>query len=118
MHKELMKYFFIFLGIFTTTNAYSEFIILDCSKMNDWTDKRDVLYSLQIGTGSKKVIQVFKKNQLQMQLKETESHYEIGQYSDATETELIPLLKVNKQTLVVDYSNKTKESSAIFCRRT
>jgi hypothetical protein len=118
MFKKLVKYFLLLLSLFSTTKIYSEFIILDCSEINNWTDKRDVLYSLQIGTGSKKVIQVFKNNQLQMQLKETASHYEIGQYSDATETELIPLLKVNKETLVVDYSNKTKESSVVYCRRT
>ena len=43
-----------------------------------------------------------------MQLKETDSHYEIGQYIDASESELIPLLKVNKVSLIVDYSNKGK----------
>ena len=118
MFKGPVKYFLLLLSLFSNTKIYSEFIILDCSEINNWTDKRDVLYSLQIGTGSKKVIQVFKKNQLQMQLKETASHYEIGQYSDASETELIPLLKVNKKTLVVDYSNKTRESSTVSCRRT
>jgi hypothetical protein len=53
-----------------------------------------------------------------MQLKETTSHYEIGQYTDATEKDLIPLLKVNKATLMVDYFNKTKKSETIFCRKT
>ena len=55
--------------------------------------------------------------QLKMQLKETTSHYEIGQYTDATEKDLIPLLKVNKATLMVDYSNKTKKPETIFCRK-
>jgi hypothetical protein len=76
-----------------------------------------VLYTLQIGTGSKKVVQLFKRNQLQMQLKETDSHYEIGQYTDASESNLIPLLKVNKSTLIVDYSNKEEEQEIIYCRR-
>jgi len=69
MFKKLVKYFLLLLSLFSTTKIYSEFIILDCSEINNWTDKRDVLYSLQIGTGSKKVIQVFKNNQLQMLIK-------------------------------------------------
>ena len=117
MFKELMKYIFLSLIFLLSSKIYSEFIVLDCSKLNNWTDKRDVLYTLQIGTGSKKVVQVFKRSQLQMQLKETESHYEIGQYTDATENELIPLLKVNKSTLIVDYSNKAKEQGIIYCSR-
>ena len=77
-----------------------------------------MLYTLQIGTGSKKVIQLFKRSQLQMQLKETDSHYEIGQYIDASESELIPLLKVNKVSLIVDYSNKGVKDEVIYCKKT
>jgi len=117
MFKELMKYISLSLIFLLSSKIYSEFIVLDCSKLNNWTDKRDVLYTLQIGTGSKKVVQLFKRSQLQMQLKETDSHYEIGQYTDATENELIPLLKVNKSTLIVDYSNKAKEQGIIYCSR-
>ena len=111
-----MKYISLSLIFLLSSKIYSEFIVLDCSKLNNWTDKRDILYTLQIGTGSNKVLQVFKRNQLQMQLKETDSHYEIGQYTDASESKLIPLLKVNKTTLIVDYSNKEKEQG-IYCRR-
>tara|TARA_B110000495_G_C22761768_1_gene446018 strand:- start:306 stop:662 length:357 start_codon:yes stop_codon:yes gene_type:complete len=117
MFNELMKCISLSLMLVLSSKIYSEFIVLDCSKQNNWTDKKDVLYSLQIGTGSKKVLQVFKRNQLQMQLKETDSHYEIGQYIDASESNLIPLLKVNKATLIVDYSNKEKEQGIIYCRR-
>ena len=118
MFKEIMKYIPLSLIFLLSPKIYSEFIVLDCSKLNNWTDKRDVLYTLQIGTGSKKVLQVFKRNQLQMQLKETESHYEIGQYIDASESELIPLIKINKVSLIVDYSNKGKEDEVIYCKKT
>lgn len=77
-----------------------------------------MLYTLQIGTGSKKVVQLFKRSQLQMQLKETDSHYEIGQYIDSSETELIPLLKINKMSLIVDYSKKGKKDEVIYCKKT
>ena len=117
MLKALTKYISLALIFLLPPKIYSEFIVLDCSKLNNWTDKRDVLYTLQIGTGSKKVLQVFKRNQLQMQLKETESHYEIGQYTDASESNLIPLLKVNKATLIVDYSNQKKGQGIIYCRK-
>jgi len=117
MFKELMKYISLSLIFLLSSKIYSEFIVLECSKLNNWADKRDVLYTLQIGTGSKKVVQLFKRNQLQMQLKETDSHYEIGQYTDASESNLIPLLKVNKSTLIVDYSNKEEEQEIIYCRR-
>jgi len=53
-----------------------------------------------------------------MQLKETDSHYEIGQYIDASESKLIPLLKVNKASLIVDYSNEGKEDEIIYCKKT
>ena len=53
-----------------------------------------------------------------MQLKETGSHFEIGQYIDASESELIPLLKINKASLIVDYSNKGKEDEVIYCKKT
>ena len=112
-----MKYISLSLIFLLSSKIYSEFIVLECSKLNNWADKRDVLYTLQIGTGSKKVVQLFKRNQLQMQLKETDSHYEIGQYTDASESNLIPLLKVNKSTLIVDYSNKEEEQEIIYCRR-
>ena len=113
----IKKNLLIVIILFVSSSIYAEFLILECSKVNDWTDKRDIVYSLQIGTGSKQVIQVFKTRQLKMQLKETTSHYEIGQYTDATENELIPLLKVNKSTLIVDYSNKAKEQGIIYCSR-
>ena len=113
-----MKYISLSLIFFLSSKIYSEFIVLECSKLNNWTDKRDVLYTLQIGTDSKKVIQLFKRSQLQMQLKETDSHYEIGQYIDASETELIPLLKINKTSLIVDYSNKESKEEVIYCKKT
>ena len=113
-----MKYISLSLIFFLSSKIYSEFIVLECSKLNNWTDKRDVLYTLQIGTGSKKVVQLFKRSQLQMQLKETDSHYEIGQYIDSSETELIPMLKINKMSLVVDYSNKGKKDEVIYCKKT
>ena len=118
MFKELMKYISLSLIFLLSSKIYSEFIVLECSKLNNWTDKRDVIYTLQIGTGSKKVLQVFKRNQLQMQLKETDTHYEIGQYIDASESNLIALLKVNTASLIVDYSNKGKEDEVIYCKKT
>jgi len=115
---SIKKNLLIAAVLFVSSSIYAEFFILECSKVEDWTDKRDIVYSLQIGTGSKQVIQVFKKSQLKMQLKETISHYEIGQYTDASETDLIPLLKVNKESLVVDYSNNREVEGLIFCRKT
>ena len=53
-----------------------------------------------------------------MQLKETDTHYEIGQYIDASESNLIALLKVNKTSLIVDYSNEGKEDEVIYCKKT
>ena len=118
MFKKLKEYISWSLIYLLSSKIYSEFIVLECSKLNNWTDKRDVLYTLQIGTGSKKVVQLFKRSQLQMQLKETDTHYEIGQYIDASESNHIALLKVNKASLIVDYSNKRKEDEVIYCKKT
>jgi len=111
------KFIYLLFLSLLSGHVYSEFIILECSKTNNWTDERDLLYKLQIGTGSKKVVQVFKRNQLQMQLKETKTHYELGQYTNGSYEELIPLLKVNKETLMVDFSIGSQNDDPIFCKK-
>ena len=68
---------------------------LDCSRALN--DDRGISFSLLIGTT--KGIQVLKKGRLQMDLKQTDTHYELGQYTDAQKEGFIPVLKVNKETL-------------------
>jgi len=41
MFKELMKYISLSLIFLLSSKIYSEFIVLECSKLNNWTDKRD-----------------------------------------------------------------------------
>jgi hypothetical protein len=110
-----MQKIVLFFGFLLSTEVVGDFLILECSKVSNWIDNKDIAFSLQIGTSTKKVLQVFQNRQLQMQLKETVTHFEIGQYTDASETTLIPVLKVNKETLMADYSNLKKDP--IFCKK-
>ena len=111
-----MKYISLSLIFLLSSKIYSEFIVLECSKLNNWTDKRDVLYTLQIGTGSKKVVQLFKRSQLQMDFKETENYYELGQYTDETRSELIPRLLIDKESLMASKYN-APDDKPVSCKR-
>ena len=117
MHKRQSKKIIpLAIGMFLSSEILSEFMVLECSSTNDWTDKVNLLYTLQIGTDSKKAIQVFKRSQLQMDFKETENYYELGQYTDETRSELIPRLPIDKESLMASKYN-APDDKPVSCKR-
>jgi len=110
MINKIMIIFFLLFSSFLK----SEFINLECATQNENLD-RIASFSLLIGTESKKATQILKKGQLQMDLLITDTHYEIGQYVDDTKTELIPVLKVNKDDFNIEYAKFIELVRPILC---
>ena len=95
----------------------AEFLNLECKTQNENKD-RIASFNLLIGTESKKATQILKKGQLQMDLLITDSHYEIGQYTDEKKKELIPVMKVNIDDLKIEYAKYIDLVKPIICEKT
>tara|TARA_Y100001970_G_scaffold281245_1_gene391613 strand:+ start:1041 stop:1382 length:342 start_codon:yes stop_codon:yes gene_type:complete len=110
MINNIILVFFLLYSPF----IHSEFINLECTTQNENLD-RVASFSLLLGTDSKKATQILKKGQLQMDLLITDTHYEIGQYTDSTKSELIAVLKVNKDDLKIEYAKYIELVRPILC---
>tara|TARA_B100000902_G_scaffold258_1_gene335 strand:- start:907 stop:1290 length:384 start_codon:yes stop_codon:yes gene_type:complete len=107
---------FILISAFIfSSHIKAEFINLECKTQNENVD-RIASFNLLIGTESRKATQILKKGQLQMDLLITDSHYEIGQYTSEEKTELIPVMKVNRDTLQIDYAKYIDLVKPIICK--
>ena len=63
----------------------------------------------------KKTVQILKKGQLKMDLSVREDYFEVGQYTDATQTDLIVVLRINKTTLEIEYAKYMELIEPILC---
>jgi len=50
-----------------------------------------------------------------MDLSVTDEYFDIGQYTDESKTELISVLKVNRQTLEIEYAKYMELVEPILC---
>ena len=107
----MTKYLSIFLTFYFSSATSADLLKLDCSRALN--DDRGISFSLLIGTT--KGIQVLKKGRLQMDLKQTDTHYELGQYTDAQKEGFIPVLKVNKETLNIDFAKYMQLDDPLEC---
>ena len=107
----MTKYLSIFLTFYFSSVISADLLKLDCSRALN--DDRRIAFSLLIGTT--KGIQVLKKGRLQMDLKQTDTHYELGQYTDAQKEGFIPVLKVNKETLNIDFAKYMQLDDPLEC---
>ena len=107
----MTKYLSIFLTFYFSSVISADLLKLDCSRALN--DDRDISFSLLIGTT--KGIQVLKKGRLQMDLKQTDTHYELGQYTDTQKEGFIPVLKVNKETLNIDFAKYMQLDDPLKC---
>ena len=84
---------------------------------DNWGNKPKVLFSLTMGVETKKAIQTLKKGNLEMDLLVTKAHYELGMYTDATKNEnrFIPVMKLNRETLNIDYAKYMDLVAPITC---
>jgi len=105
--------------------VFSSFIKADLIKFqcfmagvgDNWGNKPKVLFSLTMGVETKKAIQTLKKGNLEMDLLVTKDHYELGMYTDATRSKdrFIPVIKLNKETLNIDYAKYMDLVAPITC---
>ena len=105
--------------------VFSNFIKADLMKFqcfmagvgDNWGNKPKVLFSLTMGVETKKAIQTLKKGNLEMDLLVTKDHYELGMYTDATKSKdrFIPVIKLNKETLNIDYAKYMDLVAPITC---
>ena len=110
MIKNILMVYFSFISAF----LYSEMINLECSTKNS---DRNLSFSLLLGTETEKAIQILKKGQLQMDLKISNKYFEVGQFIDATKEDLIPVMKINRKTLVVEYAKYMQLVEPISCTK-
>ena len=90
----------------------AEMINLECNTQNS---DRSISFNLLLGTATGKAVQILKKGQLRMDLSVTDEYFNIGQYTDESKTELISVLKVNRQTLEIEYAKYMELVEPILC---
>jgi hypothetical protein len=68
-----------------------------------------------LGTETKKAVQILKKGQLTMDLSIQEEYFEVGQFTDTSQTDLIVVLRINKTTLEIEYAKYMELVEPILC---
>tara|TARA_B100001029_G_scaffold124171_1_gene103407 strand:- start:189 stop:548 length:360 start_codon:yes stop_codon:yes gene_type:complete len=115
----IKKIAFILILVFSSF-IKADLIKFQCSMAgvgDNWGKKPKVLFSLTMGVETKKAIQTLKKGNLQMDLLVTKDHYELGMYTDETKRKdrFIPVMKLNKVTLNIDYAKYMDLVTPITC---
>ena len=84
---------------------------------NNWNKKPKVAFSLTMGVETKRAIQTLKKGNLEMDLLITKEHYELGMYTDGSKSKdkFIPVIKLNTETLNIDYAKYMDLVAPITC---
>jgi len=95
-------------------HSKAEMINLEC-KTQTQNSERTNTFSLLLGTETKKAIQILKKGQLTMDLSIQEDYFEVGQFTDASQTDLIVVLRINKATLEIEYAKYMELVEPILC---
>ena len=109
------KNILIFLFLISM-HTKAEMINLEC-KTQTQNSERTNTFSLLLGTETKKAIQILKKGQLTMDLSVQEDYFELGQFTDASQTDLIVVLRINKATLEIEYAKYMELVEPILCRK-
>lgn len=115
----IKKIAFILILVFSSF-IKADLIKFQCSMAgvgDNWGKKAKVLFSLTMGVETKKAIQTLKKGNLQMDLLVTKDHFELGMYTDETKRKdrFIPVMKLNKVTLNIDYAKYMDLVTPITC---
>ena len=98
----------------SSTNLYTEFINLDCKANNSY---KDLSFNLLLGTETQRATQILKKGQLTMDLKVSNEFYELGQYTDASQSEFITVIRLDRTSLEVIYAKYMELVEPIFCSK-
>ena len=95
----------------------SSLINLDCATQTQNSDRK-FSFNLLLGTETGKAIQILKKGQLKMDLLVTEKYYELGQFTDASKQDFITVLRLNRDTLEINYAKYMELVEPILCKKT
>lgn len=112
MIKKINSLMLMFLAFQISS---SSLINLDCTTQNS---DRKFSFNLLLGTETGKAIQILKKGQLKMDLLVTEKYYELGQFTDASKQDFITVLRLNRDTLEINYAKYMELVEPILCKRT
>ena len=119
-HVDMIKKIAFILFLVFSSFIKADLIKFQCFMAgvgDNWGNKPKVLFSLTMGVETKKAIQTLKKGNLEMDLLVTKDHYELGMYTDATKSKdrFIPVIKLNKETLNIDYAKYMDLVAPITC---
>ena len=119
-HADMIKKITFILFLVFSSFIKADLIKFQCFMAgvgDNWGNKPKVLFSLTMGVETKKAIQTLKKGNLEMDLLVTKDHYELGMYTDATRSKdrFIPVIKLNKETLNIDYAKYMDLVAPITC---
>ena len=119
-HVDMIKKIAFILFLVFSSFIKADLIKFQCFMAgvgDNWGNKPKVLFSLTLGIETKKAIQTLKKGNLEMDLLVTKDHYELGMYTDATRSKdrFIPVIKLNKETLNIDYAKYMDLVAPITC---
>lgn len=115
MQISLGQIISLFLLTLFSSSSYGEFISLECSKINNWLDEKEVVFKLQLGTETMRAIQSTRKGNLKMDLKVDDKYYNLGQFNDEKKDDFISLLKIDKSTLNAESAKYYKLDEPINC---
>ena len=114
MIKKINSLILMFLALQISS---SSLINLDCATQTQNSDRK-FSFNLLLGTETGKAIQILKKGQLKMDLLVTEKYYELGQFTDASKQDFITVLRLNRDTLEINYAKYMELVEPILCKRT
>ena len=119
-HADMIKKIAFILFLVFSSFIRADLIKFQCFMAgvgDNWGNKPKVLFSLTLGVETKKAIQTLKKGNLEMDLLVTKDHYELGMYTDETKSQdrFIPVIKLNKETLNIDYAKYMDLVAPITC---
>ena len=119
-HADMIKKIAFILFLVFSSFIKADLIKFQCFMAgvgDNWGNKPKVLFYLTLGVETKKAIQTLKKGNLEMDLLVTEDHYELGMYTDETKRKdrFIPVMKLNKVTLNIDYAKYMDLVTPITC---
>ena len=111
-HAGMNRKFFSIFIILASTFLQSEMINLECTTQNG---DRSVSFNILLGTETGKAVQILKKGQLRMDLSITDKYFDIGQFTDESKTDLISVMKINIETLEIEYAKYMELVEPILC---
>ena len=116
MNKKITFILFILFSGFIKADLI-KFQCVMAGVGDNWNIEPKVAFSLTLGVATKKAIQTLRKGNLEMDLLVSKNHYELGMYTDGSKSKdkFIPVLKLNKETLNVDYAKYMDLVEPITC---